>query len=219
VLVGRYRQELHSYCARLLRSSEQAEDAVQEALLRAWRFRSQFAGRAGFRSWLYRIATNTCLDEIRRDRSRARRNRPGCTAPFDDVPPAATASTDPGPAALVEATEAIEGAFRTAIELLPARQRAALILCEVMRCPARDTAALLDTSVAAINSALQRARATLSAGRPATSSGPTPSGRLGAAERDLLDRYVDAVRRDDVAAVIASAQADAAGTTRTAHSR
>ncbi len=210
VLVGRYRRELHGHCVRLLRSSEQAEDAVQETLLRAWRFRSRYAGRATFRSWLYRIATNACLDEIRRDRSRPGRDRPAPPVSLDEIAHAAgIASTDPGPAALVEATEAVEQAFRAVVELLPPRQRAALILCEVLRIPARDTAMLLDTSVSAVNSALQRARARLSTERSETSC-ERPGG-LGAAERDLLDRYVDAVRRDDVAAVIALARADAAG--------
>jgi RNA polymerase sigma-70 factor (TIGR02960 family) len=217
VLVERHRRELHGYCVRMLGSREPAEDAVQEALLRAWRSRSHFAGRASFRTWLYRIATNACLDEMRRDRSRPRSAAAGRSVTVDDgsqLPTDVAASTDPQPDAVVEAREVLEQAFRAVIELLPARQRAVLVLCDVLRCPATETAALLDTTAGAVTSALQRARARLSAQRPSLAPDPLRMVRLGPGGQDLLDRYVDAVRRHDVAAVIALARADdAAGST------
>ena len=165
VLVQRHRGELHGYCRRLLASSDGAEDALQEALLRAWRARSNFAGRATFRTWLYRIATNACLDQMRHDRWRARRPvpaaRPGVCDGVDRQPE--PASADPGPDALLETGEAVEGACRTIIELLPPKQRAVLILCEVVRCSSGEAAQLLGTTVGAVNSARQRARATCTA--------------------------------------------------------
>ena len=195
VLVDRHRGELHRHCRRMLassqRASERAEDALQEALLRAWCARSSFAGRASFRTWLYRIATNACLDELRRDR------RTDGPSPSDEP-----ASPDPGPDALLETGEAVERACRTIIELLPPRQRAVLLLCEVLRCSSGEAATLLDTTVVAVNSARQRARAAL--------HGPGPAPRpLRGTDRVLLDRYVGALRRHDVAAVIALARADA----------
>jgi RNA polymerase sigma-70 factor, ECF subfamily len=211
-LVERHRGELYLHCVRILRSPEQAEDALQEALLRAWRSRAGYAGRSTFRAWLYRIATNACLDEIRRDRGRTSRRAALRLVPLDDetqLPPAAMASAEPGPDVALEAKEALEGALRTAVDLLPPRQRAVLILCAVLRCPAVETAALLDTTVAAVNSALQRARATLS-GEQAEPAGTRISDRRGTPEQPLLDRYVEAVRRHDVAAVIALARAEAA---------
>jgi RNA polymerase sigma factor (sigma-70 family) len=194
VLVERHRGELHRHCRRLLISSERADDALQETLLRAWRARSKFAGRATFRTWLYRIATNACLDEMRRERWRPD------TADGTDDP----ASVEPGPDALLETGEAVETACRTIIELLPPKQRAVLILCEVLRCSSGEAAELLGTTVAAVNSARQRARAALHGARP------TSDARLRATERALLERYVCALRRHDVAAVIALATADAA---------
>ena len=193
VLVERHRGELHRHCRRLLISSERADDALQETLLRAWRARSKFAGRATFRTWLYRIATNACLDEMRRERWRPD------TADGTDDP----ASVEPGPDALLETGEAVETACRTIIELLPPKQRAVLILCEVLRWKASEVAELLGTTAAAVNSARQRARAALHGARPSDA-------RLRATERALLDCYVCALRRHDVAAVIALATADAA---------
>jgi RNA polymerase sigma-70 factor, ECF subfamily len=211
VLVERHRPELHRHCIRMLRSSEQAEDAVQETLLRAWRHRSHFAWRASFRAWLYRIATNACLDEIRRDRSRPRRQAVVRLVPLDgtQLPPAAAASPDPGPAAVLEANEELERALLAVIELLPPKQRAVLILCEVMRYPASDAARLLDTSTAAVNSALQRARATLSAERGDPEGEPISVVGVDPAQRGRLDRYVDALRRHDVDTVVGLARADA----------
>jgi RNA polymerase sigma-70 factor (ECF subfamily) len=217
-LVARHRRELHVHCVRILGSSEQAEDALQEALLRAWRSRSGFAGRSSFRTWLYRIATNACLDEMRRDAGRPRRQQPARLVPLDDevhLPPGATASTDRGPDVVAEARETLELAFVRVIELLPPRQRAALVLCEVLRCPAAEVAVLLGSSLAAVNSALQRARATLGGDAPGPSApggsgrGPRPTGSA------LVDGYVDAVLRDDVRAVVALARADAADGGRT----
>jgi RNA polymerase sigma-70 factor (ECF subfamily) len=213
-LVERHRAELYVHCVRILRSPEQAEDALQEALLRAWRSRATCAGHATFRAWLYRIATNTCLDEIRRDRGRFSRRSAFRLVPLEDeerLPPGATASTELGPDVLLEAGETLEHAFRTVIELLPPRQRAVLLLCEVLRCPAAETAGLLGTSVAAVNSALQRARTTLGGEQPERSGVRLPARRPRGSERELLDRYVDAVRRHDVAALVALARADAAG--------
>jgi RNA polymerase sigma-70 factor (ECF subfamily) len=213
-LVARHRRELHAHCVRILASPEQAEDALQEALLRAWRSRSGFAGRCSFRTWLHRIATNACLDEMRRDASRSHRHQPARVVPLDDqahLPPGATASADRGPDVVAEAREALELAFVRVIELLPPRQRAALVLCEVLRCPAAEVAVLLDSSLAAVNSALQRARGTLSGEEPSPSApggtgrGPRPT------DRALVDGYVDAVLRSDVRAVVALARADAVG--------
>jgi RNA polymerase sigma-70 factor, ECF subfamily len=203
VLVARHRRELHGHCRRML-PSERAEDALQEALLRAWRARCDFAGRCTFRSWLYRIATNACLDEMRRER---RPVAAAGTRTSDDDPPREPASPDPGPDALLEAGEAVERACRTIIALLPPRQRAVVLLCEVLRCSSSETAGLLGTTVAAVNSARQRARATLGGARE--DSGPRPDDPLPAAERALLERYVGALRRSDVAAVISLAVADA----------
>jgi RNA polymerase sigma-70 factor, ECF subfamily len=217
VLVARHRGELYGHCLRMLRSPEQAEDALQEALLRAWRSRSGYAGRSTVRAWLYRIATNACLDEIRRQRGRPHRQPVLRVVPLDDetaLPAGATASAEPGPDLVVEAAETLERAFLTAIDLLPPRQRAVLVLCEVLRCPAAETAALLGTSVAAVNSALQRARTTLGNDGPPRSGGRLARGRPGSAERALLDRYVDAVRRHDVAAVVALARAEGAASSR-----
>ncbi len=165
---------------RILRSPEQAEDALQEALLRAWRSRASCAGRATFRAWLYRIATNACLDEIRRDRGRSEpavgRSGSSRSTTRSSCRRRATASTEPGPDVLLEAKETLEHAFRTAIELLPPRQRAVLLLCEVLRCPAAETAGLLGTTVAAVNSALQRARATLGGEQPERAGARLPAG-------------------------------------------
>ena len=214
VLVERHRGELHGYCRRLLSSSDRAEDALQEALLRAWRARSNFAGRATFRTWLYRIATNACLDEMRRDRWRPRWPVPATRPDGSDGAdqPREPASTDPGPDALLETGEAVESACRAIIELLPPKQRAVLILCEVLRCSSGEAAQLLGTTVGAVNSARQRARATLHGARPAVEH--RPDARLRPTERVLLERYVDALRRRDVNAVIALARADAAAPVR-----
>ena len=215
-LVERHRAELYVHCLRMLRSPEQAEDALQEALLRAWRSRAELR-RTGHVPGLavpdrhQRLPGRdppgpgaTAAGACRSDSSRST-TRHSC-------PPAAATSTDPGPDVVLEAKETLEHAFRTAIELLPPRQRAVLLLCEVLRCPATETAALLDTTVAAVNSALQRARATLGGGGQSERAGVRLSDRRpSSAERALLGRYVDSVHRHDVAAVVALARVDAAG--------
>src|SRR5215831_1988391 len=173
-----YRRELTGYCYRMLGSGFEAEDAVQETMLRAWRNADTFEGRASVRSWLYRIATNVCIDMHRQVQRRARPMEMGPSSAPDEsllgphlpealwVTPIADARVAPetsDPAAVAEYRDSIRLAFVTALQHLPARQRAALILCEVLRWQASEVAELLDTSEAAVNSALQRARATLAA--------------------------------------------------------
>ena len=207
-LVARHRRELYAHCVGILGSPEQAEDALQETLFRAWRSRAGFAGRSSVRTWLYRIATNACLDEIRRDGHRSHRQQEPRLVVLDDearLPPGATISPSPQPDATAEARDALERALVAVITTLPPRQRAALILCEVMRFRAAEAAVVLDASVAAVNSALQRARATLGGERPERLGG----GRS-AAEQSLLDAYVEAVRHSDIPAMMALVRADAA---------
>src|SRR5260221_6993480 len=172
-----YRRELTAYCYRMLGSVFDADDAVQEAMVRAWRGMDGFEGRSAMRSWLYRIATNVCLDMLR---GRQRRARPmdmgpawttdsftGATLPehawVQPVPDARVLPGDGDPAELAASRESVRLAFVTAIQCLPARQRAVLILPQVLRWRAGEGAEVLGTSVASVNSALQRARPTLSA--------------------------------------------------------
>jgi RNA polymerase sigma-70 factor (ECF subfamily) len=213
-VVSQHRRELYAHCVGILKSPEQAEDALQEALLRAWRSRAGFAGRSSVRTWLYQIATNACLDEIRRDGRRAHRQQQPRLVVLDDeaqLPPGAITSRMPEPHATAEARDTLEVAFFAVITMLPPRQRAALILCEVMRFPAAEAAILLDASVTAVNSALQRARATLSAERPDRVGARSPAVWPRPAERALLNAYVDAVRRSDIPTMMALVRADAAG--------
>jgi RNA polymerase sigma-70 factor (ECF subfamily) len=206
-----YRTELTGYCYRMLGSPFEAEDAMQDTFLRAWRGFDRFEGRAALRSWLYRIATNVCLDMLN---GRARRARPVDLGPaqapeesnlhvlpeaswMQPIPDAlAIAESDPAEQAM--ARETIRLAFVAALQHLPARQRAVLILCEVLRWQAREVAELLDTSVASVNSALQRARATLES-RGVTSDDPAPP--MDQDQRELLARYVDAFQRYDIDAL------------------
>src|SRR5690348_4558259 len=169
-----HRKELVGYCYRMLGSPFEAEDAVQDTFLRAWRGYERFEGRAALRSWLYRIATNVCLDMLN---GRARRARPmdlgGAAEPVEaslnTLPEASWMEPIPDGLAIAEndpadqtmARETIRLAFVAALQHLPARQRAVLVLCEVLKWRASEVAELLDTSVASVNSALQRARATL----------------------------------------------------------
>ena len=214
-----HRNELIAFCYRMLGSPFEAEDAVQDTFIRAWRGFERFEGRAAVRSWLYRIATNVCLDMLN---GRQRRARPMDLGPARE-PEAANLHTlpettwiEPIPAGLVEgsgdpadvavAHDTIRLAFVAALQHLPPRQRAVLILCEVLRWKASEVGELLDTSVASVNSALQRARATLeSADIAATGS----SASLGDADRELLSRYVDAFQRYDMEALTALIREDA----------
>ncbi len=202
-LTERHRRELHVHCYRMLGSFEEAEDAVQETMLRAWRSFEHFEGGTMFRGWLYRIATNVCLD-LRRHSSRQAKGlssfaevpwlQPYPDRLLDEVAPA-----ENEPEALAVERETIELTFLAALQVLPPRQRAALIVRDVLGWPAADTAHLLETSVPAANSALQRARATLQEYLPARRSewsvrGPTEE------ERALLDRFIDAHERCDAVA-------------------
>jgi RNA polymerase sigma-70 factor (ECF subfamily) len=207
----RHRRELHVHCYRMLASFDEAEDAVQETLLRAWRARDRFEGGTLIRAWLYKIATNVCLDAIR---ARSRRvatlhsyGEVGWLQPYPDRLLDEVAPPEDEPDAVVVRRETIELAFLAALQVLPPRQRAALVLRDVLGLPAAETARMLDTSVAAANSALQRARATLQEHLPShrldwAASPPNP------AERALLDRFVDAHERCDAAAALAVAAED-----------
>jgi RNA polymerase sigma-70 factor (ECF subfamily) len=204
-----YRRQLTGYCYRMLGSGFDAEDAVQETMVRAWRGASSFEGRSSLQSWLFRIATNVCLDMLRSRQRRASPMQMGPSCPPVEaslanvlvegswVSPIADERVLPpeaDPADLVTERETIKLAFVAALQLLPARQRAALILCEVLRWQAAEVAELLGSTVPAINSALQRARATLAAAdlgnrHPATAD---------AGQKELLASYVDAFERFDI---------------------
>jgi len=208
-----YRRELTGYCYRMLGSGSEAEDAVQETMLRAWRAADRFEGRSTVRSWLYRIATNVCTDM---GRSPQRRARPMDLGParspdpvhLTDVLPdgrwitpvadSAVIDVDGDPADVAAQRDTIRLAFVSALQLLPAKQRAALVLCDVLRWPVSDVAELLDTTAASVNSALQRARATLAT---APSVGSTTV--LSDAQQRLLARYVEAFERYDMDALAA----------------
>ncbi len=222
-LAERYRQALHVHCYRMLGSFDEAEDLVQETLLRAWRARGSFAGRATFRTWLYRIATNACLNAL--ERGPRRIMPPDVSAPvlatFDVADARAQPSWAPelpwlqpypdhrlepvapdqqDPETLVVSRETIELTFLVALQHLPARQRAVLLLRDALDWSAKEVAELLDVSVASINSAHQRARATMRAQRPTyTANAPVrPSSEQ---ERVVLGQFVDAWERADAAAL------------------
>src|SRR5881397_1951438 len=192
-----YRRELTAYCYRMLGSVFEAEDAVQETMLRAWRSLDRFEGRASLKSWLYRIATNVCFDQLN---GRERRARPMDLGPAQEplfenlaeLPEITWLTPLPTPDELAEQRETLRLAFVAALQHLPPRQRAVLILCEVLKWQATEAAELLETSVASVNSALQRARATL-----ATADVDAPV-ELDADARALLDRYVEAFERYDI---------------------
>jgi RNA polymerase sigma-70 factor, ECF subfamily len=207
-----HRRELTGYCYRMLGSVFEAEDAVQETLVRAWRGIGGFQGRSAVRSWLYRIATNVCLDMLR---GRQRRAWPmdlgpsstadsftGATLPehvwLQPIPDARVLPADGDPAELAAAKETVRLAFVAALQQLPARQRAVLILREVLRWQAAEVAQLLGTTVASVNSALQRARATLAA----RDAGAVDARVLDADQRALLARYVDAFERYDIESLV-----------------
>lgn len=209
-LAERHRRELHVHCYRMLASFEEAEDAVQETLLRAWRSRDSFEGSL-LRAWLYKIATNVCLDMLRRSSrglatvhnfSEVPWLQPYPDALLDEVAP-----SDDQPDAVIVERETIELAFLAAMQVLPPRQRAALIARDVLGWPAIETASLLETSVAAANSALQRARATMQEHLPARRSEWT-AGEPTAEERALLEQFIDAHQRGDAALAVSIASQD-----------
>jgi RNA polymerase sigma-70 factor (ECF subfamily) len=215
--LNEHRRELTAYCYRMLGSPFEAEDAVQDTLIRAWRGIDRFEGRAALRSWLYRIATNVCLDMLK---GRERRARPMDLGParepivdnltmlpevtwIQPIPDGLLAAGDP--AELIESRETIRLAFVAALQHLPPRQRAALILCEVLHWQASEAAELLETTTAGINSALQRARATLAQAQAT----PADAAELDAPDRELLARYVEAFQDYDVERLTALIQEDA----------
>ena len=213
-----HRSALTGHCYRMLGSPMDAEDAVQETMVRAWQNLGRFEGRSSVRTWLYRIATNVCLDALS---SRSRRARPieeGPAGTIDDdletrprthwlepIPDAEALPADSDPYELTALRQSIRLAFVAALQHLPPRQRAALILTEVLGWSAAEVAECLDTSTAAINSALQRARATL-ASRNVSSSGDELSDQ----ESTLVERYVEAFHRYDVDGLVALLRDDAA---------
>src|SRR4051794_28653549 len=200
-LVEPHRRELHAHCYRMLGSLQDAEDALQDALLRAWRGLDRFEGRSSPRSWLYRIATNACLDALAR--RPAKRELPIDRDP-DDAPLTETVWLEPypdDPDASYEQRESVELAFIAALQHLPANQRAVLILREVLGFSAKETAEMLDTTPASVNSAMQRARASVEGRLPERSQQETLR-MLGDGEiRELVERYVEAWNRGDVDAV------------------
>jgi RNA polymerase sigma-70 factor, ECF subfamily len=215
-----HRRELRAYCYRMLGSPFEAEDAVQETFIRAWRGLENFEGRAALRSWLYRIATNVSLDMLN---ERERRARPMDLGParepiesnlhtlpevtwIEPMPEDGLVSPDGDPAEVAVSRETIRLAFVAALQHLPPRQRAVLILCEVLRWKASEVAELLDTSVASVNSALQRARATL---EESNLSAADTSPSVDEADAELLARYVRAFEQYDMDALTALIQEDA----------
>jgi RNA polymerase sigma-70 factor (ECF subfamily) len=209
----RHRRELHVHCYRMLGSFDEAEDLVQETFLRAWRSRGTYAERqgSGLRPWLYRIATNACLDALRRNA----RSLPTLNSyaevpwlqPYPDSLLDEVASTDDEPGAAIVARETVELAYLAVIQLLPPRQRAALILRDVIGWSAEETAEALEMSVPAANSALQRGRATLAERLPARSQDWSAS-RPTKQEQELLRGFIDAHERQDIAASVALVRDD-----------
>jgi RNA polymerase sigma-70 factor (TIGR02960 family) len=209
-LAERHRRELHVHCYRMLASFDEAEDAVQETFLKAWRGRSGFDGGPQFRAWLYRIATNVCLDMLRRSSRRTAGNshpEVPWLQPYPDQLLDQAAPSDEQPEAVAISRETISLAFLAALQVLPPRQRAVLVARDVLGWPASETASALGTSVAAANSALQRARATMQSHLPDTRaewSAREPS----AEERKLVEQFIAAHERLDTEAVIAIAARD-----------
>ncbi|MGW0189603.1 sigma-70 family RNA polymerase sigma factor [Streptomyces sp. NPDC003362] len=222
VELEKYRVELTGYCYRMLGSSFEAEDAVQDTLVRAWRSHEKFEGRSSLRSWLYRIATNVCLDMLTAGNKRARpmdlseatplaqaalSPRPDHTW-LEPMPDARVLPATADPAEAAVAKESVRLAFMAALQQLPAKQRAVLILREVLAWKASEVAELLGTSVASVNSALQRARATL-AERPDPAADAAVSDPLDADQQKLLERYVAAFEGYDMTALTALLHEDA----------
>jgi RNA polymerase sigma-70 factor, ECF subfamily len=219
-LLEQHRAELTGYAYRMLGSAFEAEDAVQETLLRAWRSFDRFEGRAALRSWLYRIATNVCLDMLI---GRERRARPMDLGParaadtplghplpevtwIEPIPDGHVLPAGSDPAEVAESRETIRLAFVAALQHLPPRQRAVLILREVLRWKASEVAELLDTTVAAVNSALQRARSALARSDVSAAGVSRP---MDEEQRALLERYVDAFERYDMDSLTALLHHDA----------
>jgi RNA polymerase sigma-70 factor (ECF subfamily) len=218
--LAKHRGELTGYCYRMLGSATDADDAVQETLVRAWRSFGGFEGRSAVRSWLYRIATNVCFDVLN---GRQRRARPMDMSPakapeagnlgaplpettwIQPIPDSRLLAEGDDPADVVAGRESVRLAFVAALQHLPPRQRAVLILREVLHWKAEEVARLLDTSVPAVNSALQRARATLAEIDPGAAE-PAP---LDPVQRELVDRYVDAFERYDIESLVALLHDDA----------
>jgi RNA polymerase sigma-70 factor (ECF subfamily) len=215
-LVEPHRRELQVHCYRMLGSLEDSEDLVQETFLRAWRNRHKFEGRSSFRAWLYRIATNACLDLLAR-RPRVATAQEGALPqaevpwlqPYPDSLLEGIAASDDEPEEEVVAKETIELAFIAAIQLLPPRQRAVLISRDVLGWSAAESATLLGVSVAAVNSALQRARATMKEHLPRHRLDWAPSDDPSREERALLQRYIEATDAGDPAAMIELLREDA----------
>ena len=206
-----YRAELTAHCYRMLASPFEAEDAVQETFIRAWRNLDKFEGRAALRSWLYKIATNVCLDMLG---GRERRARPIDLGPaqepieanLNERSEATWIQPIPDPAVVAESNETTRLALVAALQHLPPKQRAVLILCEVLRWKASEVAELLDTSVASVNSALQRARATLDEQELSVTDA---SRSVDDADEELLSRYVAAFEAYDMDALVPLIQEDA----------
>jgi RNA polymerase sigma-70 factor (ECF subfamily) len=221
-LLEQHRVELTAYAYRMLGSAFEAEDAVQEAFIRAWRGFDKFEGRAALRSWLYRIVTNVCLDMLSGRERRARPMDMGPARTADDrlgealpevtwlepIPDGRALPTNEDPAELAESRETIRLAFVAALQHLPPKQRAVLILREVLRWKASEVAELLETSVQSVNSALQRARAALAR----TDASETPALPEDEEQRALLARYVDAFERYDMDALTSLLHEDASWT-------
>jgi RNA polymerase sigma-70 factor, ECF subfamily len=219
-LLEQHRKELTAFCYRMLGSAFEAEDAVQETLVRAWRGFERFEGRAALRSWLYRIATNVCLDMLN---GRERRARPMDLGPaqsadgpisgtlpeatwLQPIPDSRVLPTDGDPAEVAAARETLRLAFVAALQHLPARQRAVLILRDVLRWKASEVAELLDSSVASVNSALQRARLAVAESELQPTDAFEP---LDDEQQELLARYVDAFERYDMDSLTALLHEDA----------
>jgi RNA polymerase sigma-70 factor (ECF subfamily) len=222
-LVDPHRRSLHAHCYRMLGSLEDADDAMQDALLRAWRGIGRFQGRSSLRTWLYTIATNACLQLVQR--------RPGRVLPRDYGPANGTRSSDgtplaetvwieaypedavataPSPGARYEERETLELAFVAVLQHLPPRQRAVFLLRDVLDFSARESATLLETSVASVNSALQRARETIRERAPERSQQATLRELGDERSRALVAAYIEAIEHADVDGVIALLTEDAA---------
>lgn len=210
-LTHRYQRELLAHCYRMSGSVHEAEDLVQETFLRAWRASADFEGRSSVRTWLYRIATNVCLTNLE---GRPRRPLPtglgapdqGAADPLDSQPEIPWLEPIPDAAIQVEEKDTIRLAFVAALQHLPARQRAVLVLRDVLRWSAAETAEALDTTAAAVNSALQRAHAQIDKARPSADSGV---GELDERTAKLLEEYVEAFWAKDIGRIVSLLTADA----------